>query len=293
MAAKSRRDNTTDKPQLKALRLAKLKPHPKQERFFRQYGHYEYETLKADIRDNGLKNPIEVVPADNAAGLEPLTIINGHTRCKILTELGIETTEVLLRYDLLDASASEITKLFLLDNVARRQQDRLGQAHAAIQHYKIEREQLGRQVDGDPMNQEKLRDQIGAIIGVSGRTLQRYRNILAGPIEVQDAFESGQIKLVDAARVTSLPPKEQNLLAKRLRDGEDPKVVFAAFFPPEHRGHVKLSNAIACLVRTLETAQSDLFPRLAEVTPGSVRKSKKQLRGGIKLLEGLLHKIDE
>ena len=278
---------------MKTLRLAKLKPHPEQERYFRQYGAYEYETLKADIRDNGLKNPIEVVPADNAAGLEPYTIISGHTRCKILIELGIDKAEVSLRYDLLDASASEITKLFLLDNVARRQQDRLGQARAAIQLYTIEREQLGRRVSGDPMNQEELSKQIGAIIGVSGRTLQRYRNILASPIEVQGAFQSGQIKLIDAARVSSLSPKDQALLAKRLRDGEDLKVVFTAFFPPKHRGHVKLSNAIASLVRTLEIAQSDLLPRLAEVTPGSVRKSKKQLRGGIKLLKGLLHKADE
>ena len=217
-------------------------------------GTHRINCRRQNTIGGGIVSNIEIYPADNAAGLELLTIISGHTRCKILIELGIDKANVSLRYDLRDASASEISRLLLLDNVARRQQDRLGQTRAAIRLYEIEREQLGRQVYGDPMYQEKWRDQIGAIIGVSGRTLQRYHNILAGPIEVQDAFESGQLKLVDAARVSSLSPKVQNLLAKRLRDGEDPKVVFAAFFPPKHRGHVKLCNAVASLLRTLETA---------------------------------------
>ena len=106
---------------LETLRLADLSPHPEQEKFFRNYGKYEYGALKADIKANGLLHPIMVLPPENAAGLPPYTILAGHTRRKLLLELGATTTEAQARYDLASATRAEVDKLFLNDNLARRQ----------------------------------------------------------------------------------------------------------------------------------------------------------------------------
>lgn len=117
---------------LEVVRLGDVLPHPDQGLYFRSYGGYEFELLKADIKANGPLHPIMVLPPGNAAGLPAYTILAGHTRHKLLLELGHHATAALVRYDLRSATRADVDKLFLTDNVARRQQDRLGQARAAV-----------------------------------------------------------------------------------------------------------------------------------------------------------------
>lgn len=177
-------------PKRENRRLTELVPHSDQAKYYRHYGEYAYAALKDDIAKNGLKHPIEVLPPGNAAGLSPDTILMGHTRKKILCELGHTTAEVSVRYDLRTATRAEVDMLFLTDNEARRQQDRLGQARAAIRLFEIERAQKGRSVIGDLLQYGELRDKVGQIVGMSGRHLDRYLKVLAAPVEVQDAFQA-------------------------------------------------------------------------------------------------------
>jgi hypothetical protein len=81
-------------PRRENLPLATLVPHPDQEKYFRRYGAAEYAALKADVQKNGLRHPIEVLPGANAAGLPPHTIVVGHTRRRILQELGHTKSEL-------------------------------------------------------------------------------------------------------------------------------------------------------------------------------------------------------
>jgi hypothetical protein len=134
---------------------------------------------------------------------------------------------------------------------------------------------------------------IARSLGMSGRNLQRYLHVLAAPPEVQDAFEEKRVKLVDAARVASLPRADRELLAARLRAGEDARTVFAEFFPPSGGRHVKASDAVASLARSLERAGADLAGRLEKVRAGPVRYCEESLRAGERLVRALLQKIED
>ncbi len=277
---------------LEALRLADLVPHPDQAKCFRKHGPFERVNLKRDIRANGVKHPPEVMPPGNAAGLRPYTTVTGHTRLEILGELGHTTAEVLVRYDLINATAAAVKKLFLTDNGARRQQSRFDQARYAVELYQVEREEAGKRPASDPLSQEELCARVGQIMGVSGKTFQRYRNVLRAPAAVQDAFEKNRVTLVDAARVATLPRADQQRLADRLRAGDDPKAAFAAFFPPKGRGHASANNAVAAFARSLEAAGANITDRLGEVKAGVVRQNKERLRAGGTLIKVLLQKLD-
>ena len=289
---KKRSKLTQTSPRLEAAALSDLVPHPDQSKYFRTYGAFEYEALKNDIAANGVTNPIAVLPPGNAAGLPSRTIIFGHTRRKILLELGHASANVLVRYDLINATRAEVDELFLLDNTARRQLDRLGQARAAVGLFLIEKEKKGRRVIGDPLQQGELRDRIGAIIRMSGRNLARYLNVLNAPSEVQDAFEARVISLQTASRVVTLPQLQRERLAKRLQAGEEPKSVFKDFFPDKSGIHVQPNDALASFVRSLESAQADLGHRINEVRSNPVRVHEAALRRGRKLIRALLAKLE-
>jgi len=274
--------------QLETMPLEALKTHPDQERFFRGYGEYEYNTLKSDIQTNGIKQPIVVLPPGNAADLPAYTIMAGHTRKKILLELDHKTAPVLVRYDLIAATRAEVDEFFIIDNVARRQQDRLGQARAAIALYQLEGEKRGRKIHGNPLHYGELRDRIGKILGMSGRNLSRYLNVLAAPIEVQDVFSSETITLVSASRVATLRPAQQQQLAIRLRRGEDAKAVFADFFPPRAKKHCKPNDALASFVRSLTAACLDLTDRVDALGIRMLKKHEPDLREGLEMIKKLL-----
>jgi ParB-like chromosome segregation protein Spo0J len=275
-------------PHLETMLLSALMPHPDQQRFFRAYGDYEYEALKRDIQSNGLAHPIVVLPPRNAAGLPAYTILAGHTRRKILLELEHTTTTVLVRYDLIAASRSVVDEFFILDNVARRQQDRLGQARAAVALYQIEREKAGRASCNDPLKRSDLRDRIGKILNMSGRNLSRYISVLAAPTEVQDAFSAEAITLVAASRVGTLKPVQREQLAVRLRRGESAKAVFAEFFPPPCKKHVKSGDALTSFVKSLTAAHDDLDDRVETVGVRLLRKHEPELRKAMHMLQKLL-----
>ena len=144
--------------------------------------------------------------------------------------------------------------------------------------FQIEGEIKGRRVVGDPFLYGEVRERVGQIVGMSGRNLARYLNVLSAPIEVQDAFEPKQVKLVDAAKVVTLAKKQQEELAARLWAGEDARSVFATFFPPNDGKHVKTADAVACLARSLNRAGADFTDRLDKVKPGPVRANADALR---------------
>lgn len=292
MKNKRSHDRPPTTPRLETLRLVDMVPHPDQGNSFKRHGAFEREELKKDIRANGVNYPPEVMPPKNASGLPAYTLVKGHTRVEIWGEMGHSTMEVMVRYDLIDATPATVKKMFLTDNGARRQQSRFDQARYAIELYQVEREEAGKLPANDPLGREDLCAQLGRIMGVSGKTFQRYRNILRASAEVQDAFEKNVIKLVDAARVVTLPKADQERLAGRLRAGDDPKAVFAAFFPPKGHGHVKPADAVAAFARSLDAARADLAGRLADVKPGLVSRFERQLRSGRKLIKELLLKRD-
>lgn len=217
------------KPKRARRPLASLVHYPDQDQFFDDLPDHELKELAEDIKRNGLKHPIEVL-SENQAGLPPDTILRGHQRLRALHLLGCEETTVRVRYDLAEATRDEIDRVFLGDNVHRRQLDPLAKARAGLRLLEIEK---GREPGSlKPGENSGARERVGKILNMSGRNLDRYIRVLAAPTEIQDAFRRKELSLVEAAKVAGLKQRERNELVSRLRAGEPIKQVVAAFLKP-------------------------------------------------------------
>src|SRR5262249_6422847 len=149
---------------------------------------------------------------------------------------GVKDHPVLVRHDLVEASADAIEHEFLEENVHRRQLDKLEQAR--IWKRLVEIEMGGPIGRHDIRGKEKAQARGRKILKKSGKTVQRNLNVLEAPREVQEAYRAGKLPLVVAARVASLQRSMQMEIASRLRAGEAPKDVVAAFpglYDGQHR----------------------------------------------------------
>lgn len=205
------------KPTVELWQLKRLKPHPLQGVYFADLSDYALADLAADIKANGLKEKIEILPDG--------TILSGHQRRRALELLGRPETHVIRRDDLAGDEA-EAEDFLLRANLMRRQLDPLSQARVALRRFEIEKGRTANKMTGS--DKVTARDRIGKSIGMSGRNLQRYWNVLNSPREVQDAFQAGGLTLNEAARVGVLSAKEKEKIATRIRDGELAKAVVSS-----------------------------------------------------------------
>lgn len=258
------------------IRLLKdLQPHPLQEYFFGYMSDHDLRALADDIRRNGLRTLIEVLPS-NRAGLPPDTILKGHQRRRALKLIGFVETEVLVRYDLADADAAEIERCFLEDDGSRRHLDKLGRARRALRQYELERK---RPRGGLRASEEgEARDRVGKAIGMSGRNLNRYFRVLKTPVEVQNAFRAGKLSLVVAEKVADLGAKQQQVVAERIRKGDAAKAVVSEYLPRSDGRHRKVGDALACFVKGIRQGLDDLDGRVDEVRKGQAGKHLTDLR---------------
>lgn len=249
-------------PQLETRRLDDLRAHPDQAQFFPPLSDDNLKALAEDIEANGLNFPIEVLPK-NDAGLPADTIVRGHQRLRALKLLKEAETEMLVRYDLADATRDEIDAEFLRDNLNRRQMDKLSSARVTLAL--LEKEQ-GRKVRmNDWGESSSARDVVGKAIGMSGRNLQRYWRILQTPLEVQEAFQRGDLNLVDAARVEQLDARRQQQIADAIRRGKSPLTTVRMHLATLPTGTIKpirtFDSALKKLVsatESLETSEEEI-----------------------------------
>ena len=88
---------------------AKLKPHPFSQEAFPDLPQEEYRALKNDIKEKGIRQPLEILP--------DFRIIDGHHRLKIALELGLVTVPCVVRD--LDEKGAHLA--ILTANLLRRQ----------------------------------------------------------------------------------------------------------------------------------------------------------------------------
>src|SRR2546421_9027657 len=98
------------------MKLAELLPHPLQGQFFSDCPAADDKTLADDLRTNGQRDAIVVMPPDNAAGLPGGTVLDGNRRRKALQSLGETEAIVLVRHDLKHADAAAVEQVFLRFN---------------------------------------------------------------------------------------------------------------------------------------------------------------------------------
>jgi ParB-like chromosome segregation protein Spo0J len=223
-----------------------LAAHRLQSALFRPLSDQEHARLVEDIRTHGVLQPIEITADD--------TIIDGHERVRAARALGLTEITVRVRDDLIEQTA--IDRRHAEANLNRRQLDPLDRARLAVHLFQLE---TGRKkIRG--IEQDELRDRIGAALGMGGRNAQRYLNLARAPLEVQSAYSESKISLTIAGRVCQLPHDTQESLARELRDGADPAIVVKRYLeqPSQPAAAGDTSQLLARAAKSIELALVNL-----------------------------------
>jgi ParB/RepB/Spo0J family partition protein len=250
-------------------RIENLKPHPCQGKYFQDLSDAQLNDLAEDIRANGLKMPVQILP-DN-------TIITGHQRCRAAKLLEWEEIDVVVNHALAKKGDAAVVQELIGDNLNRRQLGKLEAARA----YKA----LSDLRESFPKNERRdyhvgrFRDIIGARLGLNGRTLDRYVSLLDTPQQVQEAFQSNKLPLLVAEQVARLPSDIQQQMASQIHAGADPKEVVAQHLSKKkNRRPVKAWKALDTLVRGLAASIEQMEGKvrnLSRVDSGSMDILKK------------------
>jgi hypothetical protein len=268
-------------PQMERRRLADLLPYPRQKQHFRDLPPHKLKRMAEAARKGSLP-PLEVLPR-NRAGLPENTILRGHQRKLAHAMNGTTEVQVLVRYDLERADEATVELEFLIDNLDRRHDDVLARARAALRLIELQRTRRG---DLSSPEVEEARDQVGQEIGMSGRNLQRYWNVLRTPVEVQDAVSDRRLRLVDAEQVAWLDVADREEIARRIRDGEAPKDVVADFIDTKKSRYA--GNVVSLAVHGVMRALRHLDGRLDALTPHGLRNYVADLKKAQQVLAELL-----
>jgi ParB family transcriptional regulator, chromosome partitioning protein len=222
--------------QASRVHLEDLRPHPRQSEYFCDLNGAKLEALIEDMRRNGLRNPIEILP-DN-------TIVCGHQRVRAARILGWSEIDAVI---IDETDPRKIETRLVEDNLSRRQLGPVGMARV----YRALKAAAGDQKNSGGMGD--LRDRVAKLIGNrSGRTLDRNLRLLEAPHEIQDAVEAGVLSRASADRVLSLSDTKREQVVKEIRaGGSAAKAVLRALREESDGKDSRASSAYIDLLRSL------------------------------------------
>jgi len=265
---KSRKSSTNSKPFRDMtpvmMPVGQLKSHPKQDELIGNLSDADLEALEADIKRNGLKHPLRVLPDG--------TIVEGHQRLRAVTHLGWTEVPAIVDHELAAQGEDAIETALIEDNANRRQADKLQLARWAQRLYEIER---GRSINElGSYEHNDLRDRVARRLGMkSGRNVSRYMQILRTPEEVQDAFRAEEVTLVEACAVEGLNKAIQEDIAKQIKEGGEPAKVVASYLA-KHKPKKVCPNAIfASFVKGIQRDDpvlSRVMKKISQVTADDI-----------------------
>ena len=261
----------------RTMKLTDLKEHPKQQAMFGDLPDAELRALAADIKANGMRVPVEVLPDG--------TIITGHQRARAAKLLGWTEIAVNVRHDLAEAGAAATEAAFIADNLNRRHLSPLGKAACIKRLIELE---AGCRTGGLSGRQaDRLKAVVAERMGLSPRSVNRYLLILKCPVAVQQAFDRGDLTLTEAGKVALLSSRLQEEVARRITAGEKPKTVLADKLDvtlSDHAARGEFDRLISSLIRKLPK----LMPKVREIAEARRHRSLELLRTAHKLLADVL-----
>jgi ParB/RepB/Spo0J family partition protein len=195
--------------QIIKIPVANLRPHPLQNDIYGDLSPVEYAALKQDIQQHGIRQPIEV-----ARNL--VDVVDGNQRVRALRELGVNEVDAVV----VEADSDEaLEERFVTANLVRRQLDPVTKARAIQQLAKIESRRIGMRIDLHENG--PFRERLASLLGnTSGRTIDRYLQLLRLEREIQDAVSSGQLPMTKALKIESLPKPARKAIVERLKKNE-------------------------------------------------------------------------
>jgi ParB-like chromosome segregation protein Spo0J len=203
--------------QIIRISVANLRPHPLQDVIYGDLSPSEFAALKQDIQHHGIRQPVEVTKDG--------VLVDGKHRVRALRELGIEEVDAII----VEAENEEaIEERFVTANLLRRQSDPVTKARAIQQLAKIESRRIGIRIDLHAKG--PFRDRLASLLGnTSGRTIDRYLQLLRLEREIQDAVSSGQLPMTKALKIESLPKPARKAIVERMKKNEPPGKVVEEF----------------------------------------------------------------
>lgn len=212
----------------------KLKPFEYSRKIFPELQGNAYDLLKEDIKENGIRTPLEVTT--------DFLILCGHERHRVALELGLEKVPV----EIYPSVVVEDQKIRLIkDNLARKDvtyRTKIRCYRELQELYGIKRGEYGgesikgkegfqpRSIDSSterPMNLLS-EDEIAKEVGLSRPTLERAEAIDKSdlPESIKNAALSGEIGIRPVAELVSKPKELQDKIIpkvlERLEEGKNP-----------------------------------------------------------------------
>ncbi len=233
--------------QIIRISVANLRPHPLQDVIYGDLSPSEFAALKQDIQHHGIRQPVEVTKDG--------VLVDGKHRVRALRELGIEEVDAII----VEAENEEaIEERFVTANLLRRQSDPVTKARAIQQLAKIESRRIGIRIDLHAKG--PFRDRLASLLGnTSGRTIDRYLQLLRLEREIQDAVSSGQLPMTKALKIESLPKPARKAIVERLKQNEPPrKVVDEYLRRPQLEEEVQPEDRYRDLCQFFEESLDDL-----------------------------------
>lgn len=185
--------------------IESLVPYPRQSDIFDPLSEDELQQLAESIKQSGLQHPIDILPDG--------TILGGHNRLAAVRLLGWHEVPVNVRHDLAGRSDTDLDRVFIEDNLNRRQMDVL-QIARTYQALKVDTSRRGQaERRGD------LRDQLGKRFGKSGRMLDRYVRLLGLPRALHTAVSRKQITLAQGESLLKLSKEALSQIATEYANG--------------------------------------------------------------------------
>lgn len=199
-----------------AMRKVKdLKPYPLQE-IQAPRPAAEERAFEESIRANGIQDPVDIMPAGNAAGLPGNTVVDGHRRVEAARKLKILHVATRVRHDWVGLTLEELNVVFLRINTDRRN---LAPVELAYMFFKLNAIQTGKaEMDFEDMAAKVF---VAERMDVDLRTVSRYARLFKTPTEIRTAVARGHLPLVVGEKVTDLSAAAQEKLAAKVAQCND------------------------------------------------------------------------
>jgi hypothetical protein len=244
----------------------------------------DFDELVEDIRGNGLRLPIALFDGK---------IIDGRNRYKACGVAGVEP-----RFCEADLGGKSPVDYVVSLNLKRRQltESQLSLVAPRIREfYDKEAKERQRAGGGDkrseaakqsvqdhgpePKTEKQARDAVGAVLGISGRTVDRGTKVFKrGTPELIAAVEAGQVTVTRAEKLLALSPEEQKAAIARPKRGKRSESLTAPSEPPPWKTKSFSRKRIEQLVALVENAYRLVDKPLITVSVVDVRISVCELR---------------
>lgn len=192
--------------------ISELYPHPRQADFFTELSAVELAELAEDLATRGQQTPISVL----SGGM----IVCGHQRVRAARSLGWETIYAYVLDTEEDMDETKVVDALISDNIVGRQNDRITLARCYD-------ELASRWRTEYPDEDGEMRDVLAAKLdcGLSGRQLDRLRQLLKLPKDIVDRIASGLLKQDHGHRLLKMTDNDREQAIDLIRQGDSPRSV--------------------------------------------------------------------